>query len=37
MDGAVTAIEKLDHNQFIISATTTSGGDIYYYRYTLEH
>jgi len=37
MDGAVTNIEKLDHQQFILSASQTIGGDTYYTRYTLEH
>ena len=37
MDGAVLVIEKLDNNQFVISATATMGSDTYYNRYTLEH
>lgn len=37
MDGAVTTIDRLDAIQFIISASTTSGTDTYYYKYTLEH
>ena len=37
MDGAITFIEKLDEQQFIISSNTTSGSDTYFYKYTLEH
>jgi hypothetical protein len=37
MDGAVTSIEKLDHQEFIISASQTQGSDTYYNRYTLQH
>ena len=37
MDGAILVIEKLNHSQFIISASYTSGGDTFYEMYTLEH
>ena len=37
MDGAITLIEKLDEQQFIISSSTISGTDTYDYKYTLEH
>ena len=37
MDGAITLIEKLDTQQFIISSSTIAGTDTYYYKYTLEH
>lgn len=37
MDGAVLIIEKLNHSQFIISASETLGTDTFYERYTLEH
>jgi hypothetical protein len=37
MDGAILFIEKLNHSQFIISASETIGADTFYERYTLEH
>lgn len=37
IDGSVTKIEVIDHNQLILSETETFGGDTYYYRYTLSH
>lgn len=36
-DGGVFVIEKLDHTQFIISATETTGSHTSYVKYTLEH
>jgi hypothetical protein len=37
MDGAVTAIEVLNHSQLILSATQTTGGITSSTKYTLEH